>query len=133
EKQKFNYKPLKNASEFLHFSKNIRDSAAHSRPILLDIVQSKEIFHPKQRIRNYLYDTGIPKPIANKYLTYVKVHDLCSLMYLHDNYIKGIRARRERKKELVTLFKRAKKKKELYPDTTELGEILLVLGTLVKQ
>ncbi|MRS11355.1 Abi family protein, partial [Bacillus anthracis] len=39
EKGKFGRNDLKHASDVMHFSKNIRDSAAHSRPILLNIVE----------------------------------------------------------------------------------------------
>jgi len=134
DKNKFGYKGLKNASDFIHFSKNIRDSAAHSRPILLNIIEPLQFEgrpYPKQKIKQYLFDAGVPKPLANNYLTNVKVHDLCSLLYLHDKYIKGTRARKERKKELHTLFKRARRDKRLHPDSIELGKVLIIFGKLI--
>ncbi|MDA1887238.1 MULTISPECIES: Abi family protein [Bacillus cereus group] len=136
ERKKFGYKELKNASDFMHFSKNIRDSAAHSRPVLLNIIEPLQFTgrpYPKQKLKQYLFDARIPKRLVNTYLTNVKTHDLCTLLYLHDNYVKGSRAREERKKELINLFQRARREKKLYKESQELGEILLILGTLIRR
>jgi hypothetical protein len=132
--EKFGYTVLKDANDFIHFSKNIRDSAAHSRPILFNIIgpeQFKMANNPKIKLKNYLVNAGLPKRIVKNYLMNVKVHDLCSLLFLHDSYITGSKTRRERKKELISLLKRSKKEKKLYPTSIELDDVLLIFGTLI--
>ncbi|MGQ7871549.1 Abi family protein [Bacillus sp. 1A] len=134
EKEKFGRNDLKNASDVMHFSKNIRDSAAHSRPILLNIVepgQFKGRNNPKPKLRQYISNVGLPKPFVKPYMTNIKVHDLCALLYLHDNYVKGPRTRKERKKEMKSVFRRAKREKHLYTESKELGEVLLLFGHLI--
>lgn len=136
EREKFGSTALKDASDFIHFSKNIRDSAAHSRPILFNIIgpeQFRMTSKPKVKIKNYLVNAGLPKPVINNYLMNLKVHDLCCLLFLHDSYVIGTKARRERKKELITLMKRARREKQLYPESKELNEILFILCTLIIQ
>lgn len=43
-------------------------------------------------------------------MTNIKVHDLCALLYLHDNYVKGSRTRKERKKEMKSVFSKSKER-----------------------
>lgn len=137
DREKFGYKQLKDASDFIHYSKNIRDSAAHSRPILFNIIGPEQFFirHPKLKIKNYLIDLGIPKPQANNNLKNVKTHDLVSILYLHDKYVKGNKARRERKKELISFMKRAKREMEIYsdPELQHFKEVLMIFCiTIIK-
>lgn len=134
EKGKFGSKNLKDASDFIHYSKNIRDSAAHSRPILFNIIgpeQFRMIYNPKIKIKNYLLSLGLSKPLVNKHIMNVKVHDLCTLIYLHDKYVTGSKARKERKKELVNLLKRVRREKHLYPELQELIEVISIFSTLI--
>lgn len=129
ENEKFGSTALKDAYDFIHYSKNIRDSAAHSRPILFNIVGPEQFrmkSKPKVKLKNYLVNLGLSKLMVNNYLMNVKVHDLCSLLFLHDSYVIGYKAKRERKKELITLIKRAKREKHLYPEIKELDEVLLI-------
>jgi hypothetical protein len=130
DKKKFGYKDLTNASDFMHYSKNIRDSAAHSRPILLNIIEPMQ-FKPKMKVTNYLIKEGIPKPLVHNNLTNVKVHDLCCILYLHDIYVKGSKTRKERKKEMISLFQRARRENQLYPEPKKLEEVLTIFGILI--
>lgn len=135
DKSKFGSKQLQMAYHYLYFSKNVRDSSAHSRPIILNVIedaQFKSGKSPKPQLKSYLLKASVPKNIANRYLTNLKVHDLCALLLLHNKYIKGSIARRERKKEIRYILKRARYRKHLYHNIPELGEILLIFNKIIK-
>lgn len=110
DKKKFGYSELKVASKLMHYSKHICDSAAHSRPILLNVIGSMQFGErkfPTLQLKEYLRNAKVDKYLANTYLTNIKVHDICCVLYLHDNYVKGRKMRLERKKELKQIFFRA--------------------------
>lgn len=135
DEQKFGSSQLQLAYHYLYFSKYVRDSSAHSRPIILNVIENaqfKSRNFPKPHLKTYLLDASVPKDITNRYLTNLKVHDLCSLLLLHDKYIKGSLARRERKREMRTLLKRARKRKSYYPNIPELAEVLVIFSKIIK-
>ena len=127
---------LKQAAQFLHYSKNVRDSAAHSRPILLNITEENQLggFQDKKpaklQLKDYLIQSKVNKKVAARLLTNFKIHDLCSLLYLHDHYITGELARKSRKKEMIRLYKRVLYKKHIYrvePDFVQISEMFYCL------
>lgn len=129
---------LKKASQFLHFSKNARDSAAHSRPILLNITEDnqlggyKEDKQAKIQLKDFLIQSGVNKRTAARLLTNFKIHDLCTLLFLHNNYIKGTLARKSRKKEMVRIYKRSLYKKHIYSTDLNFDEITNLFYCLIK-
>ncbi|MEW9699578.1 Abi family protein [Paenibacillus sp. SI8] len=138
QKKKYKYRELSLANSLLFDSKNIRDSSAHSRPIIFNVVGPNQFLisgdkHIKLQVRNYLtQNCNISDSITNNKLRNLKVHDISALLYLHDYYVKGKIPRIERKKELVSLIKRCRLKKYYYEDHQEFGEIMYVLLKLIK-
>lgn len=138
QKKKYKYKELKLAKSLLFDSKNIRDSSAHSRPILFNIVGPNQFLiplkeQPKIQVRNYLtQNCNIKDTIINIRIRNLKIHDISALLYLHDYYVKGKITRIERKKELVNLIKRCRFKKSNYDKKQEFGEILYILIKIIR-
>lgn len=135
-KEKFGYKQLKDANDFMHYSKNIRDSAAHSRPIIFNLIGPEQIRieKPKLKIRNYLISLGVSKDLLDKHLKNVKVHDIISLLYLHYKYIKVGKTRKVRMREMLTFLKRVRRDNHLYCGTEkqEFSEILSIFIIILK-
>lgn len=140
KKKKYGSRQIKLASELMHFSKNVRDNAAHNRPLILNITsplqfkrgkKPKKVKNPKLQIRQYLYSAGIQKTLVDKYTTNWKVNDLIALLYLHDLYINGGKGRQHRKKEMVEFYKRANRDKQYYQNSEQLGEVLYIFGRLI--
>lgn len=135
DSHKFGSTQLQYAYHYLYFSKHVRDSSAHSRPIILNVLENKQFKSrqfAKAHIKTYLLDAGVPKGITYKYLSNLKVHDLCSLLLLHDKYIKGSIARHERKREMRMLLKRSRKRISYYPNNPQLKEVLLIFFKVIK-
>lgn len=83
-------------------SKRIRHASAHSRPIIINIVNNQNYAKVKNisvHMKKYLRSKGILIAKINTYLVNLKLHDLCALLYLHDYYINGERMRLERKRK----------------------------------
>ncbi|WBL15118.1 Abi family protein [Sutcliffiella sp. NC1] len=141
-------KQLKKAAQFTPFSKNIRDSAAHSRPILLNVTEENQFkivdkFSKQKRskqnsakasleLKNYIIDKGLDKKVAARVLTNFKVHDLCALLLLHDSYIRGKYMRKSRKNELIKIYRRALYKKSLYKDE-RFNDVLMLFYKIIKR
>lgn len=137
-------KKLKKASQFLYYSKNVRDSAAHSRPILLNITEINQLHssyksHKTKQaqadpeLKNYVKQNGLHKRTASKLLTNFKIHDLCTLILLHDEYIQSKHMRKSRKGEMLKVYKRALYKKSMYQNISDFNEIMeLFYGTIKK-
>lgn len=138
KKEKYKYKELKLASSLLLDSKNIRDSSAHSRPIIFNIIGPNQFLFPKDKypklqVRNYLtqscdlQDDFIKSKIRN-----FKIHDICALFYLHDYYVKGTITRKERKNELIKLLTRSRLRRTYYLKHPEFRDVLYIFTRIVR-
>lgn len=120
---------FKKANQYLKYSKNIRNSAAHSRPVIYDIVQQNQIDTYKNRklsmsLRNYAEQKlGLDNMDSRSLLSNWKVHDLLSTIYLHDEYIVNSLSRKQRKKEMLKLLRRVARDKEMYKEDNELQDV----------
>jgi len=135
DNHKFGSTQLQYAYHYLHFSKHVRDSSAHSRPIILNVIENAQFRQrkfAKAHIKTFLLDAGVSKEITFKYLTNLKVHDLCSLLLLHDKYIKGSIARRERKREMRALLKRTRKRISYYPNNPQLTDVVHIFFKIIR-
>lgn len=138
ESKKFKYRELSLAKSLLLDSKNIRDSAAHSRPILFNIVGPNEFLiphnkKPKLQIRNYLTQKcKLDDSVVDVKIRNLKIHDISALLYLHDHYINGEITRIERKKELVNLLKRCRRKQDYYDNQSEFGKVYYMFIKIIK-
>lgn len=137
-------KSLKKAVQFLGYSKNLRDSSAHSRPILLNITEINQLKgNPKSHKTNqsqaepelkvYARQNGLDKRVVSRLLTNFKIHDLCALILLHDEYVQSKHMRKARKREMLKLYKRALYKKGMYDNISDFNEILELFFGIVKK
>ncbi|MFB1081561.1 Abi family protein [Jeotgalibacillus sp. JSM ZJ347] len=138
QRKKYKYKELNLARSLLLDSKNIRDSAAHSRPIIFNIVGPNEFLlpidkRPKLQVRNYLtQECNLPDKLVNGKIKNLKIHDVSALLYLHDHYVNGKITRRERKKELVSLMERCRLKKQYYENHSDFSEVYYLILKIIK-
>lgn len=144
DKNRHKSKQLKKASQFFGYSKNVRDSAAHSRPILLNItevnqLQGNFVSHKTNQpqaepeLKTYVKRNRLNKKVASRLLTNFKLVDLCSLIFLHDEYIHSKHMRRARKKEMVKLYRRALYKRTMYHEIKEFDEIMELFYGIIKK
>lgn len=137
-RRKYKYRELNLANSLLFDSKNIRDSSAHSRPIIFNVIGPNQFLmsddkYIKLQLKNYLtQECNINSGITNIRLRNLKIHDISALIYLHDYYVKGKITRIERKRELMSIAKRCRLKKLYYEKHHEFGEIMYILLKLIK-
>lgn len=126
------------ASELLYLSKNIRDNAAHNRPIIFDIsaILRENNRNPRSPmiLKNYILGKGIEASKFNNSFSNFKLIDICCLLYLHDEYVLSKGVRRTRKKEIRKIFKRIRKSKNTYfiSGNTSFDDILYTFGKIIK-
>lgn len=138
DSQKYKSTELTLAANFLYISKNIRDTAAHSRPVLFDIINVVENnpknVNMKRILKDYIIDKKIDKKLLHRHTNNLKLNDLCSLILLHDKYITSKYVRIARKKELRIILNRALYKKDKYSGDSckKFGEITYILGKIIR-
>lgn len=144
ETGKFKSKQLEVAKDFLHYSKNIRDSAAHSRPLLLNIIKLDQIEasnakhhqkkgHVKQELKEYVKTPLLKHKRSAHLLTNFRIHDLCTLIYLHDTYVKGKYIRKSRKNELFKIYKRALYRGAYYTENTQFTDFMTLMYACIRK
>ncbi|NSL52920.1 Abi family protein, partial [Calidifontibacillus erzurumensis] len=141
---KYKSKQLDIAYKFLHYSKNIRDSAAHSRPLLLNVVevdQFNKIYtsHNQKKsqahrdLKRYVETEMLKRKKSSELITNFRIHDLCCLIYLHDEYVKGKFVRKVRKRELFDVYKRALYRRNMYSGIDQFNDILKLFYGLIRK
>lgn len=144
EKGKYKSTQLEIAKKYLYFSKNIRDSAAHSRPLLLNIVEINQISktsgnhntnkgQAQKELKIYVENHLMKRKRSTELLTNFRIHDLCSLIYLHDTYVGGKFVRKVRKKELFKIYKRALYRKGLYSDIPQFNDFMKLIYSCIRK
>ncbi|BAK94218.1 hypothetical protein TEH_08910 [Tetragenococcus halophilus NBRC 12172] len=122
ENNKSNSSIFNEAYKLLKYTKNFRDSAAHSRPLLLDIVLKKQI-SPTQEATEYAKESGIEKLDRKQRISNKKVHDLICMLIIHDKYIQSDNMKQDRKEELNDLTERCVKRSYCYKGQDELKKV----------
>ncbi|MBK5075731.1 Abi family protein [Lactococcus lactis] len=104
-------KSIKEAKALTKYAKNIRNAAAHSNPILLNLFDKSMQKKNDQAVVSYASLFGVnSKDLRDK-----KINDIFSLLYLHKKYCsEGIN--HARVNELKSLLKRAEYHKDWYTD-----------------
>ncbi|MFK4417014.1 hypothetical protein ABH961_005602 [Bacillus sp. RC251] len=128
-----NYKQFKSAYELLIMTKRIRDAAAHSRPVLMNIGNDNHAGVISGRISNLVekefQDLNIAKKNTKEYREYIgllkniKIHDLFCLLILHQKYVVSPVVRQIRKNELEKVMYRAMLKSDIYTQHLQLRKI----------
>ncbi|MBC1749919.1 Abi family protein, partial [Listeria seeligeri] len=114
----------------LKYTKNLRDSAAHSRPLLLDVVLQNQI-SPTQSATQYAENAGVGKLERRKLVSNKKIHDFICMLILHDKYIKSDAMKSDRKKELTNIIKRCTKRSHYYKEQADLIKVHYILSKIL--
>lgn len=103
-------------NKVLRYVKNIRNSAAHNSPVLLDIVQINQLKRsPTYTITSFIQKIhSISKDSRRKRLSNKRVHDLTALLYVFDAYVTSKGIRQIRYGEFDRLLKRCRTYEDYY-------------------
>lgn len=101
----------KEIQQILRYVKNIRNTAAHNSPILMDITKSRQIDPQKvvKPITEFVKQTGLSQSARRKRLSNRKVHDLTVLIYVYSAYINSEGMKASRYREFRQLLERAQR------------------------
>ncbi|MDA9471120.1 Abi family protein [Enterococcus sp. 5H] len=128
------------AKIFLPYAKNVRNCAAHSRPILLYLKQEFQFAdkeklprYPHKKLTDYLKRTSFSNNRVYPNLTNMRVHDLASVLYLHDMYVESSGIRDNRKAELKKLMDRCKRNEYLYINQPWLCEKYAMFNKMIEE
>lgn len=125
---KYNVKNLLQANELLPYSKYLRNSAAHSNPLLINV------FDPLNRLRQppsaRIVSLGYKMNISKTDLSYKKIHDFVCLFILHKTYTStGVHLARQ--KEGNDLLDRSLRYKDQYETNSLLKKIYKTFSKMV--
>ncbi|WP_158587653.1 Abi family protein [Neobacillus notoginsengisoli] len=111
-------KPKKYADlyEVLKYVKNVRNSAAHNSPLILDIVATNQITGPIARpVTTFVGNIKtISKDVRRKRLSNRKIHDITALLFVYDKYVTSQPMKKVRYDDVDGLLKRSTRLKAEY-------------------
>lgn len=102
--------------QVLKYVKNVRNSAAHNSPLILDITATNQIKKPTVRpVTTFVSSVKkISKEVRRKRLSNRKIHDLTALLFVYDKYVVSKGMKKARYADLEELLKRCTRCKEEY-------------------
>ncbi|MCA9766765.1 MAG: Abi family protein [Carnobacterium sp.] len=123
----FKKKKWKEASLLFRYAKNIRNAAAHSNPILIDLYGKRKYLDSEGKTKNVKLDQIIVNrnslmKIDKEVYQNPKVNDFLCLMYLHNQY-----ANKGSKLNKIALLEDFSKQCTIHKEYYEKNEKLLVL------
>lgn len=119
-------KSLKAAYNLTKYAKNIRNAAAHSNPILLNLFESHSLISSDQSVVSYADIIGV----SNEHIKDRKVNDLVSLFYLHSTYCsEGLN--NHKKEEGIKLIERVKRNEGYYDNIVSLKDFANIFSKCV--
>lgn len=134
----FYYKTRKNKSyreldQVLRYVKNIRNSAAHNNPIIMDIVSIGQLTSP---VTKYISSFVIPikaiKPeLRRKKLSNRKIHDLTALFYVYDTFVLSVPMKKVRYESVKEILVRSKRNKNYYTNNPGLISVYNYFNKMV--
>lgn len=101
-------------AEVIRYVKNIRNAAAHSHPLIMDIAAPRKS-RTSRVVVNFIQKVPtISSNARNNKLRNRKIHDLVALLYTYDRYIKSDGMKRHRYKDIEEILNRAKRNSDFY-------------------
>lgn len=112
----------KEIQQVLRYVKNIRNTAAHNSPILMDITKNGQIDAQKviKPITIFTKRMGLSPQSRRKRLSNRKVHDLTALIYVHYTYINSVGIKTARYGDIRKLLERTKRLENAYDNQDSL-------------
>ncbi|WLR52482.1 Abi family protein [Bacillus tianshenii] len=124
----------KEIQQVLRYVKNIRNTAAHNSPILMDITKNGQI-DPQKVIKPITIFTkvipGLSSQARKKRLSNRKVHDLTALIYVHYTYINSDGIKTARYGDFRKLLERTKRLKNAYDNQDSLISVYKYFKKLI--
>ncbi|MEK5100927.1 Abi family protein [Cytobacillus sp. FSL M8-0252] len=116
-KRKNRPSPYKEIQQVLKYVKNIRNTAAHNSPILMDIacinqIERNKIVKPITEFTKTI--PGLSSSSRKKRLSNRKIHDLTTLIYVHYTYIESDGIKKARYGDFKQLLDRTKREINAY-------------------
>lgn len=120
--------------QVLKYVKNIRNTAAHNSPILMDIacinqIEKHKIVKPITEFTKKI--PGLSPPSRKKRLSNRKIHDLTTLIYVHYTYIDSEGIKKARYGDLKQLLDRTKREVNAYDKQDALIAVYKYFAKLV--
>jgi abortive infection bacteriophage resistance protein len=112
---------------YLKFSKNIRNACAHSNPLLVNLFSDREFLRKPSAPVKLAADR---MQIADNYIQDLKINDLISLFYLHQQ-MQSIKMSQHRCHQGKRLIKRFHRHEDWYADNTQLNTFFRILDNLI--
>lgn len=124
----------KEIQQVLRYVKNIRNTAAHNSPILMDVTKNNQI--PMKKVVKpisvfSLQIPGLSNASKKKRLTNRKIHDLTALFYVHYTFIDSQGIKNARYAELRQLLERTKRLENAYDKQDALIAVYKYFNKLV--
>lgn len=124
---KYPTKALKTIVANMKFAKNIRNAAAHSNPILVNLFTPKEFLpHPTQAI---ISEASLMN-IDNSLLNDIKIHDLIALFYLN-KLLTSPAAREHFHNHGMPVIERFNRHPEYYQTIASINQFKEILGNII--
>jgi len=124
---KYPTKVLKTIVANMKFAKNIRNAAAHSNPILVNLFTPKEFLpHPTQTI---ISEASLMN-IDNSLLNDMKIHDLIALFYLN-KLLTSNAAREHFHNHGMKVIERFNRHPEYYQTIASINQFKEILGNII--
>lgn len=120
-------------NQVLKYVKNIRNSAAHNSPIIMDIVSLNQLREPITRpISSFVIQIKtISRDVRRKRLTNRKVHDLTALFYVFDSFVISKPMKKIRYESVKELLDRCTRNKEHYKNHLGLVSVYKYFNNMV--
>jgi len=113
----------KDISEVIRYIKNIRNAAAHSHPVIMDVAQSRND-RTSRVITSFVKDIPtISSKMRNNKLRNRKVHDLVALLFTYNQYITSAGMKSHRYQDIGDLLQRCKRNQEFYTKNNSLTSV----------
>lgn len=102
--------------QVLKYVKNIRNSAAHNNPIIMDIVAVGQLTDPITKpVSSFVIPIkSIKRDLRRKKLTNRKIHDLTALFFVYDTFVTSTAMKKIRYESVQDLLERCKRYKKEY-------------------
>ncbi|HFU5910348.1 TPA: hypothetical protein ACH6J4_002645, partial [Enterococcus faecium] len=109
KKEYFAYRGLKTANQLLKYVTNVRNAAAHSRPLIYNIVEPFQYGRSGNELKNrrpviqltqFATKAGVEADLSTKALTNMKMNDIVATLYLHEKYVKTQKLKTKNSEEL---------------------------------
>lgn len=118
----------------LKYIKKIRNLAAHNSPIINEITVTNQLKRgiTNQPLLNFLYSLdGISKSTVRTKVTNMKIHDLCSLLFIYDKYIISEGIKKNRYRELKMFMERAKREQRHYKNHENIKSVYIFFSKII--